>query len=256
MVRIVSFDANGIRAAARKGFFTWVAACDPDILCIQETKAQEHQVPPEALLADRYVATFVDAQKKGYSGVAVYTRRAPDAIVRGTGIPDIDAEGRFLRVDCGGLTIVSVYFPSGTSGPARQAVKMGFLERMLPLFVALRREGRSVVVCGDFNIAHRDIDVFDVRAARGVTGFLPDERAWLDDLFGPVGWADAMRVVDPEPRRFTWWSNYPGQFEGNNGWRIDYQAITPDLVPRVRAAAVERDARFSDHAPLTIDYDL
>jgi exodeoxyribonuclease-3 len=252
----VSFNANGIRAAARKGFFAWVASRDPDFLCIQETKAQEHQVPPEALLADRYVATFVDAQRRGYSGVAVYARRTPDAIVRGTSIADIDVEGRFLPIDCGGLSIVSVYFPSGTTGAARQAVKTAFLERVLPLFAAMRREGRSIVVCGDFNIAHRDIDVFDVRSARGVTGFLPAERAWLDDLFGPIGWSDAMRVVDPEPRRFTWWSNHPGQFERNNGWRIDYQAITPDLVPRVRSAAIERDRRFSDHAPLTIDYDI
>jgi exodeoxyribonuclease-3 len=141
-------------------------------------------------------------------------------------------------------------------GAARQVVKMRFLERVLPLFAAMHGERRSIVVCGDVNIAHREIDVFDARAARGVTGFLPSERSWLDDLFGPLGWTDAMRVVDPEPRRFTWWSKYPGQYERNNGWRIDYQIVTPDLAPLVRPAAIERDERFSDHAPLEIAYDF
>jgi exodeoxyribonuclease-3 len=256
VTRIITLNANGIRAAARKGFFAWLAAAGADFVCIQETKAQEHQLPPEALAMEGYHTAYCDAEKRGYSGVAVYSRRKPDAVTRGLGMPDMDTEGRFIRTDFGDLTIASLYVPSGTSGEARQAVKYSFLERFLPTLVTLRNEGRRVIICGDFNIAHTEIDVFDPRSCSRITGFFPDERAWLDLVFGRVGWADAFRVVNGEKKQFTWWSNFPHAFERNLGWRIDYHIVTPSVAPLVRSASIYRDERFSDHAPLIIDYDF
>jgi exodeoxyribonuclease-3 len=254
-MRVTTFNANGIRAAARKGFFTWLRTESPDVLCIQETKAQEHQVPAEALDLSEYSYAFVDAQKKGYSGVALYAKVPPENIERGLDMPDMDAEGRFVRFDWGRLSVASVYVPSGTSGEVRQRVKNGFLERFLTRLAALRKDGRSYILCGDFNVAHKAIDTFDpVRNAK-VTGFLPHERAWMDDVVR-LGWVDAFREVDSATKRYTWWPGWPGAFESNRGWRIDYQLITPDLSASVRAASIYRDERFSDHAPLTIDYGL
>jgi exodeoxyribonuclease-3 len=256
--RIITCNLNGIRAAARKGFFAWMDAQDPDVVCLQETKAQEHQLPPEALDLDRFNFAFVDAQKKGYSGVAIYAKRQPVSIVRGLGMDDMDAEGRFVRMDFeGGLSVAALYVPSGTSGPARQAVKENFLDRFIASLVQMKNEGHPFVICGDYNIARLDIDVFSVKSCTGVTGFLPQERAWMDDVIERVGWVDAFRVVRPtDTKQFTWWSGWRGAWENNLGWRIDYQLITPDLAPRVRSASIYRDERFSDHAPVTIDYDL
>jgi exodeoxyribonuclease-3 len=257
MFRIITCNLNGIRAAARKGFFAWMEAQAADIVCLQETKAQEHQLPAEALDLPHYHAAFFDAQKKGYSGVAIYARREPARIVRGIDMADMDAEGRFLRMDFdGGLSIASLYVPSGTMGPARQAVKESFLERFTAHLAQMRNEGRAFVVCGDFNIAHREIDVFSPKSCAHTTGFLPRERAWFDDVTERIGWIDAFRVVNSEPRQFTWWSSWKGAWENNLGWRIDYQLATPDLAPKVRSAAIYRGERFSDHAPVTIDYDF
>jgi exodeoxyribonuclease-3 len=233
-----------------------MTAQDADIVCIQETKAQEHQLPPEALDLPDFTAAFVDAQKKGYSGVAIFARRPPDRIVRGLGIEEYDVEGRFVRMDFGDLTVASLYVPSGTTGPARQAVKEAFLDRFIAVLAQMKAEGRRFIVCGDYNIAHRDIDVFDPKSCARTTGFLPQERAWFDDVIDRVGWVDAFRAVNPEPRQFSWWSNFPGAYERNLGWRIDYQLVTPNLTPAIRAASIFREERFSDHAPVTIDYDL
>jgi exodeoxyribonuclease-3 len=255
--RIITCNLNGIRAATRKGFFRWMHEQRPDIVCLQETKAQEHQLPPEALDLPEFSPAFVDAQKKGYSGVAIYARRAPDRIVRGLGIDEYDVEGRFVRMDFGDdLSVASLYVPSGTTGPARQAVKEAFLERFIALLVRFKNEGRRFVICGDYNIAHREIDVFDPKSCSRTTGFLPQERAWFDDVTERVGWVDAFRAVNAEPRQYSWWSNFPAAWERNLGWRIDYQLITPNLAPAVRAASIYRGERFSDHAPVTIDYDL
>jgi exodeoxyribonuclease-3 len=255
--RIITCNLNGIRAATRKGFFRWMHEQRPDIVCLQETKAQEHQLPPEALDLPEFSPAFVDAQKKGYSGVAIYARRAPDRIVRGLGIDEYDVEGRFVRMDFGDdLSVASLYVPSGTTGPARQAVKEAFLERFIALLVRFKNEGRRFVICGDYNIAHREIDVFDPKSCSRTTGFLPQERAWFDDVTERVGWVDAFRAVNAEPRQYSWWSNFPEAWERNLGWRIDYQLITPNLAPAVRAASIYRGERFSDHAPVTIDYDL
>ena len=257
MFRIITANLNGIRAAARKGFFAWMDRQQPDIVCVQETKAQEHQLPPEALDIPGFHTAFVDAVKKGYSGVAIYAKRAPERIVRGLGIEEYDAEARFVRMDfADGLSVASLYVPSGTSGPARQVVKEAFLDRFLAILVRMKNEGRRIVVCGDYNIAHRDIDVFDPKSCARTTGFLPQERAWFDDVIDRVGWVDAFRVVNHEARQFSWWPNFPAAWERNLGWRIDYQLVTPDLAPAVRAASIYREERFSDHAPVTIDYDL
>jgi exodeoxyribonuclease-3 len=256
--RVITCNLNGIRAAARKGFFRWMDAQAPDVVCLQETKAQEHQFPPEALDLSAYPHTaFVDAQKKGYSGVAIYSKREPTRVVRGLGMDDMDAEGRFVRMDFGeGPSIASLYVPSGTSGPARQAVKENFLGRFLPILATFKNEGRPFIVCGDYNIAHRDIDVFSVKSCERTTGFLPQERTWFDDVIDRLGWVDAFREVNHAPKQFTWWSGWRGAWENNLGWRIDYQLITPELAPHVRAASIYRDERFSDHAPVTIDYEL
>jgi exodeoxyribonuclease-3 len=255
--RIITCNLNGIRAAARKGFFRWMTEQQPDIVCIQETKAQEHQLPPEALDTPGFSTAFVDAQKKGYSGVAIYARRAPDRIVRGLDIEEYDLEGRFVRMDFGDdLSVASLYVPSGTSGSARQTVKETFLDRFIAQLVLMKNEGRRIVVCGDYNIAHTDLEVYDPKACARTTGFLPQERAWFDDVTTRVGWVDAFRAVSTEPKQYSWWPNFPAAWTRNLGWRIDYQLITPNLAATVRSASIYTGERFSDHAPVTIDYDL
>ena len=255
-MRVITFNANGVRSAARKGFFDWAASQNADVICLQETRTQEHQLPHEALAVPGLRAIYVDSQRRGYSGVAIYTRKEPISVQRGLGWTDMDGEGRFVSADLGAVTVASVYVPSGTSGPARQAVKMNFLERFLIVLAGLRKSGRSYIVCGDYNIAHLEIDTFDpVRNAK-ITGFFPDERAWMDTLVERVGWVDAFRVVNAEPKQYTWWPNWPAAWPNNLGWRIDYEMITPELRDRVRAASIYKEQRFSDHAPLTIDYEL
>jgi exodeoxyribonuclease-3 len=252
-MRVISLNANGIRSAARKGFFAWMLEQNPDFVCIQETKAQEHQLPGDAVLAG-YSGVYLDAAKKGYSGVAIYARRSPERVVRGLGFGLLDEEARFLRFDYPEVSICSLYVPSGTSGPARQEVKYEFLDRLLPELRKMHAEGRSIIICGDYNIAHHEIDVFDPKSCSRITGFYPAERAWFDRVITEVGWVDAFRVVNQQPKQFTWWASWRNAFERNLGWRIDYQLITPDLKAAVQDASIAREPRFSDHAPLTIDY--
>ncbi len=255
-MRVVTLNANGIRSAARRGFFTWAATLDADVICLQETRAQEHQLLPETAALAGYRAIFVDAHKKGYSGVAIYTRHTPLSVRRTLGWDEIDREGRFVQADFGAVNIASLYVPSGISGAARLAFKMDFLERFLAIMAQLRHSGKSQIVCGDYNIAHKPLDIYNPSRNSNVTGYLPEERAWLDTLLAKVGWVDAFRVANQEPRQYTWWSNFPGAWERNLGWRIDYQMITPDLAPMVRHAEIYTERRFSDHAPLIVDYEL
>ena len=252
-VRVITFNANGIRSAARKGFFGWMLAQAPDFVCVQETKAQEHQLPGEAVMAG-YSAVYLDAVKKGYSGVAIYARRPPSKVARGLGFGSLDDEARFLRFDYENLSVCSLYVPSGTMGPARQEVKYEFLDRFLPEMRRMKSEGRPMLVAGDYNIAHLDIDVFSPKACANTTGFLPPERAWFDRVTDEVGWVDAFRVVNKERKQFTWWSGWKNAYPNNLGWRIDYQLVTPQLAGEVRAASIDRSERWSDHAPVTIDY--
>jgi exodeoxyribonuclease-3 len=255
-MRVITLNANGVRAAARRGFFEWAAAQEPDVVCLQETRAQEQQLPPGALGLPGFTAYFVDSRRRGYSGVALYARREPLSIRRTLGWDDMDSEGRFVQADFGDVTVASLYVPSGITGPVRQAFKMNFLERLLAVLAQLRHSGREHIVCGDFNIAHTSIDTYNPARNSHVSGFLPDERAWMDALIERLGWVDAFRVVNRESKQYTWWSNWPAAWERNLGWRIDYQMITPGLADRVAAASIYKDARFSDHAALTIDYAL
>lgn len=240
----------------RRGFFEWASAQEPDIVCVQETRAQEHQLLPETVALPGFTAYFVDSSRRGYSGVALYARGQALTVRRELGWADMDSEGRFVQADFGNVTICSLYVPSGITGPARQAFKMDFLERLLTVLAQLRRCGREHIVCGDFNIAHKAIDTYNPARNSHISGFLPEERAWMDALVDQLGWVDGFRVVNLEPREYTWWSNWPTAWQRNLGWRIDYQMITPGLANRVRSASIYKGARFSDHAPLTIDYDL
>ena len=226
------------------------------MVCLQETRAQVDQLSPELVRPRRRHAYFNDAEKKGYAGVALYSRLPPDRVHRGLGWDSADREGRYVQADYGALSVASIYLPSGSSGEERQAIKFDFLERLKPVLSRLRRDGRSYILCGDWNIAHRQVDLENWRANQKNSGFLPQERAWMDWLYGELGMVDAFRVLNQEPRQYTWWSNRGRAWEKNVGWRIDYQVITPDLRDRVRKVAIYKERRFSDHAPLIIDYDL
>lgn len=255
-MRLITLNCNGIRSAARKGFYNWMEAQDADFICLQETKAQEHQLPLEAAAVSHYTGVFLDAEKKGYSGVAIYAKKEPDEIIRGFGWPEYDREARWLQFNYGNLSIVSLYVPSGAMGPSRQVVKEEFLQVFRVRLAQLRADGRSYIIAGDFNIAHKEIDVYNPVRCSKISGFFPHERAWMEDVLTNIGWVDAFRVVNQAPKQFTWWSNFQNAFERNNGWRIDYNLITPDLRGTIQSAAIYRDTRFSDHAPVIMDYQL
>ncbi len=255
-MRIITLNVNGIRSAAGKGCLDWLTTQRADVVCLQETKAQEHQLSNDLHIPKGYHCYFHDAQKKGYSGVALFCKHEPDRVTYGLGWPDMDAEGRFIQADFGKLSIISLYLPSGSSSEERQAVKFDFLARFLPVLKSLRKKRREYIICGDWNIAHKNIDLKNWRSNQKNSGFLPEERAWLDEVFGPTGFVDAFRAVNQEPDQYTWWSNRGQAWAKNVGWRIDYQVITPGLADKVRKAAIYKAQRFSDHAPLIIDYDL
>lgn len=258
-MRIISLNTNGIRSAARKGMFEWLAAAGADVLCIQETKAQTADLEGDAqFFPNGWQVHFCDAQKKGYAGVAVYSRRKSDAVLNKLGAAEFDDEGRYLELRFGKLSVVSLYLPSGSAGPERQASKDRFLEFFLPKLREWRGNGRDYVLCGDWNIAHRNIDLKNWKSNQKNSGFLPHERAWLDRTFNELGWVDSYRTFHPtqEGEAYTWWSNRGAAYEKNVGWRIDYQIITPGLKDKIRAASVYKGQKFSDHAPLILDYDL
>jgi len=254
-MRVISFNANGIRAAARKGFFDWLATADADFVCIQETKAQAWQLEKDPTFwPEGYHCRYVDAERKGYSGVAIYSRIEPKTVTTEMGLAEFDAEGRYCAFDVGDLTVASLYLPSGSAGDHRQASKDRFLEAFLPQLQAFREQERSLILCGDWNIAHREIDLKNWRNNRRNSGFLPHERAWLDRVFDDLGFVDAHRTLKPDEAEYTWWSNRANAWNNNVGWRIDYQIVTPDLADRLVDVQVYRGEKFSDHAPLIIDY--
>jgi exodeoxyribonuclease-3 len=255
-MRVITLNLNGLRSAARKGFYPWLRRQQADLVCLQELKAQRDQLVGREFWPPTFRCYYHPAERKGYSGVGIYCRREPDEVLEGIGWPDFDAEGRWIEARYGGLAVVSLYLPSGSSGEHRQAVKMAMLERLLPHLEELRASGREYLICGDWNIAHRPIDLKNWRGNQKNSGFLPDERAWLDRLFGPAGFVDAFRLVNPAPEQYTWWSNRGQAWAKNVGWRIDYQVATPLLAGTVRAADIYKRKRFSDHAPLTMDYDF
>ena len=252
-MKVISFNANGIRSAGRKGFYDWLAGQNADYVCIQETKAQINQLESEQLyFPTDYYCEYVDAEKKGYSGVAIYAREKPNKVIKEIGFGTCDKEGRYLQFDYDDFSIISLYLPSGTSGDERQAVKFDFLARFAEHLHGLKSEDRELIICGDFNIAHKKIDIKNWRGNQKNSGFLPEERAWLDEVFGPMGFMDAFRVVNQLEDEYTWWSNRGQAWEKNVGWRIDYQVITQGL--EVVGADIYRSNRFSDHAPLSIQY--
>ncbi|MBL0142319.1 MAG: exodeoxyribonuclease III [Betaproteobacteria bacterium] len=255
-MRIVTLNANGIRSAASKGLLDWMKRQKADLVCLQEIKAQEADLPGEILAPRKLHAFFHPAEKKGYSGVAIYSRREPDRVVRGLGIKDIDAQGRYLQLDFGNLSVVSLYLPSGSSGEEAQARKFSFMKRFLPKLKAMMASGREFVLCGDWNIAHKEIDLKNWRSNQKNSGFLPQEREWLTGVLDNVGWVDVFRTLNPLPEQYTWWSNRGRAWDKNVGWRIDYHIATPGIARSAEYTRIYKDARFSDHAPLTIDYDF
>ena len=254
-MRIITLNVNGIRSAARKGLFEWLPRQRADVVCLQETKAQEDQLTDPAFRPDKHHCFYYDAQKKGYAGTALFARREPDEIIRGYGAKEFDAEGRYLEARFGKISVVSLYLPSGSSGAHRQASKDRFLKVFMKYLKTLRRNKREYILCGDWNIAHRQIDLKNWRSNQKNSGFLPHERAWMDELFGAAGFVDAFRVVDSRPEQYTWWSNRGRAWAKNVGWRIDYQVLTPGLKAAVQKARIYKQQRFSDHAPLIMDYD-
>jgi exodeoxyribonuclease-3 len=256
MLRVTTLNLNGIRSAAAKGFLGWLSRNKADIACMQEVKAHETDLSSAILMPRNYLSHFHCAQKKGYSGVAMYSRVVPDRVHCGFGSAEFDAEGRVLRADYGDVSVLSVYLPSGSSSEERQQAKFRFLEAFLPFLETLRRSGREFILCGDWNIAHKEIDLRNWRSNQKNSGFLPEERAWLTEVFERVGWVDVFRRLDPRPDQYTWWSNRGQAWAKNVGWRIDYQIATPGVAAKARRASIYTAARFSDHAPLTIDYDI
>jgi exodeoxyribonuclease-3 len=254
-MRIITANLNGIRSAAQKGFFDWLNTQYADVICVQETKAQMEHLQGDIFRPQGYFCHFSDAEKKGYSGVGIYCKKEPDKISQGLGWDCPDKEGRYIQADFGELSIASLYMPSGTSGEERQSIKFSFLECYMSLLKKIRQESRHYIICGDWNIAHKQIDLKNWRSNQKHSGFLPEERAWLDRLFDEVGMVDAFRVVNQEPDQYTWWSNFGRAWEKNVGWRIDYQVISPSLKESVKSVAIYRDQKFSDHAPLIIDYE-
>ena len=260
MIRIITLNLNGIRSATRRGWLDWVAQQGADIVCVQEVKCQDSDLTDELRVIrcgrNKLAGHFHFAQKKGYSGVGLYSRRKPLSVRIGFGNPEFDDEGRYVEADFGHYTVVSLYLPSGSSSPERQAAKFRFLEAFRPHLAELEASGREVVICGDTNIAHKEIDLRNWRSNQKNSGFLPEERQWLTGVFDELRFVDVFRRLDDRPERYTWWSNRGQAWAKNVGWRLDYQIATPGIAALARRAEIYIDQRFSDHAPLIIDYAL
>ena len=254
-MRIITLNVNGIRAAAKKGLFNWLPLQQADVVCVQELKAGVDDMSPEMKAFDGYQGYFHCAEKKGYSGVGVYTRNKPDHVVEGVGISEIDSEGRYVRIDFGSLSIVSIYLPSGSSGEHRQDAKFFFMDHFFPFLEKFSKEGREIILCGDWNIAHKEIDLKNWRSNQKNSGFLPEERAWLSTVFEELKFVDVFRRLNSESEQYTWWSNRGQAWTNNVGWRIDYQIATASIADKATQASIYKQERFSDHAPLIIDYD-
>ena len=257
MLRIISANLNGIRSAVKKGFLPWAIGQKADFICLQELKAQRDDLEDSILNPDGLHGFFHHAEKKGYSGCGIYTPHQPDEVIYGYGNPEFDAEGRYVETRFKGLSVISVYMPSGSSSEERQEAKYRYLDSFLPHLIALKKSGREIVLCGDVNIAHHEIDLKNWKGNLKNSGFLPEERAWLTNLFDNVGYVDVYRQLEPDASDscYTWWSNRGQAYAKNVGWRIDYHISTPGIAASAKTTSVYKDERFSDHAPLIVDYD-
>lgn len=254
-MRIITLNLNGIRSAASKGFFQWVTDQEADVVCVQEIKAQAADMTSGMLDPPGYHGYFHYAGRKGYSGVGIYCRSKPDKIIEGLGIPEFDTEGRYLEACFNGLSIVSLYLPSGSSSEERQTIKFKFMDAFMPHLIQLRARRREILLCGDWNIAHTEKDLKNWRSNKNNSGFLPEERAWLGKVLSEAGFVDVFRKLHPDLEAYTWWSNRGRAREKNVGWRIDYHIATPGIAQTAQTASIYTRQRFSDHAPLTIDYE-
>jgi len=255
-MRVITVNLNGIRSAGRKGFFQWLVRQRADVVCLQELKAHVDQLEDRLYWPKSFHCYYHQAEKKGYSGVGIYCRKEPDEVIKGIGWADMDSEGRWIEARYGNLSIVSLYLPSGSAKEERQAIKMDLLERLLPYLVEQKAAGRELIISGDWNIAHTNLDIKNWRGNQKNSGFLPEERAWLDQLFGVAGFVDAFRCINQQDGQYTWWSNRGQAWANNVGWRIDYQVTTPAIAEKVSRVRIYKDKRFSDHAPLIMDYEI
>ncbi len=254
MKRIITYNVNGIRAAVKKGFMEWLTAADPDIICLQETKAQPEQIPVVELEMLGYKSYIHSAKKKGYSGVAILSKIDADHVEIGMGIPKYDDEGRFIRADFGEISVVSVYHPSGSSGDLRQAFKMGWLSDFQNYITELRKTRTRLVLSGDYNICHEAIDIHDPVRNKTVSGFLPEEREWMTG-FLDTGFTDSFRYLNKEPHNYSWWSFRANARANNKGWRIDYNMVSENLKDRITRVAILAKAKHSDHCPVLIEIE-
>ena len=254
-MRLITLNCNGLRSAAKKGFFDWLAQCGADVVCLQETKAQPDDLKDVLFHPPGWHCRFHSAKKKGYAGVAIYSRQPAGAFVDALGAAEFDDEGRYLEARFGKLSVISLYLPSGSAGPERQASKDRFLALFPQHLDALLQSGREVVVCGDWNIAHTERDLKNWKGNLKNSGFLPHEREWMGATLAK-GWVDAARHLhaELEGELYTWWSNRGDAYNKNVGWRIDYQLVSPTLKGRILSTSVYKATRFSDHAPLIVDY--
>lgn len=255
MIKIISYNVNGVRSAINKGLWQWLDAEKPDILCLQETKAQQSDVGMLDAESMSYYHYWHSAEKKGYSGVAIFSKIKPDNVVVGCGIEKYDREGRILRADFGDWTLLNCYFPSGTSGDHRQSFKMEFLEDFFEWIKELKKERPKLIIVGDYNIAHNEIDIHDPKGNKNNTGFLPEERAWMTKWFNN-GFTDAFRYKNPDKVEYSWWSFRAGARGNNKGWRIDYQSVTDNLKDKISFAGQYNDVVHSDHCPVCVTLDL
>lgn len=255
-MRIISYNVNGIRAAINKGFIKWLKTDPADIICLQETKAAKENVDCKAINDLGYEDYWYSAQKKGYSGVAVFTRIKPDNIIYGNGHKVSDDEGRILQLDFGDIRLINAYFPSGTSGDIRQAFKYEWLDQISLFLEELKQSRSKIILCGDYNIAHTEIDIHDPKGNKNSSGFLPVERAWMD-RFLQSGFTDTFRYFVPEPHHYSWWSQrFPTVRQQNKGWRIDYINVTTPLVTALVSAKILPDVKHSDHCPVFLELKL
>jgi exodeoxyribonuclease III len=254
-VRVISINLNGIRSAYNKGLWPWLSQQNADIVCLQELKAQAVDMSAEMHAPEGFHGYFHYAEKKGYSGVGIYSKRKPDRVIVGLGIQEFDGEGRYIEAQFGNLSVVSLYLPSGSSGEERQTVKFKFLDAFMPHLRDLYASGREVLICGDWNIAHTEKDLKNWRGNKKNSGFLPEERAWMTELLHKVGYVDVFRKLHPELEAYTWWSNRGQAWAKDVGWRIDYQIATPGIAQKALSTGIYKEQRFSDHAPLLVEYD-